>query len=91
MAKLDNKAEDLMLVNEDKVVPSQLPGNGGNQSESNIWYFDNGASNHMTGFKSKFTELNEEIAGIVKFGDGSKVNIEGKGSITFKCKNGDEL
>lgn len=61
LAKLDNKVEDLMLVNENKVVPSQLHGNGGNQSESNLWYLDNGASNHMTGFRSKFTELNDEI------------------------------
>lgn len=30
------------------------------------------------------------MTGKVKFGDGSTVDIEGKGSITFKCKNGEE-
>ncbi|KAL8134089.1 hypothetical protein AgCh_009237 [Apium graveolens] len=30
------------------------------------------------------------MCGVVKFGDGSKVKIEGRGSITFKYKNGDE-
>ena len=27
---------------------------------------------------------------MVKFGDGSMVEIKGKGSISFKCKNGEE-
>lgn len=58
--------------------------------ESNIWYLDNGASNHMTGDKSKFNVLNEEISGNVRFGDGSTIKIEGKGTIKFRCKNGEE-
>lgn len=29
--------------------------------------------------------------GQVRFGDGSTVDIKGKGSILFKCKNGEEL
>lgn len=40
--------------------------------------------------KIKFKELNEDITGQVKFGDGSLVLIKGKGSISVKCKNGDE-
>lgn len=44
----------------------------------------------MTGCKSKFSELNEGITGLVHFGDGSIVKIEGKGSIILKCKNGEE-
>ncbi|XP_074336741.1 uncharacterized protein LOC141673913 [Apium graveolens] len=75
LTQLDKKASDLMLVNESKVVPSKFPGNGGNKTESNMWYLDSDASNHMTGCKSKFTELNEGITGVVKFGDGSKVKI----------------
>lgn len=43
----------------------------------------------MSGFKSKFTELNEKITRLVSFGDGSKVKIEGKGSVSFACKNGE--
>lgn len=38
----------------------------------------------------KFSELNEEITGLVRFGDGSTVQIKGKGSITFRCKNREE-
>ncbi|XP_071740040.1 uncharacterized protein [Rutidosis leptorrhynchoides] len=54
-------------------------------------YLDNGASNHMTGAKKSFSELDESITGHVRFGDGLKVRIAGKGSILFKCKNGDQL
>ncbi|XP_074377180.1 uncharacterized protein LOC141718699 [Apium graveolens] len=50
----------------------------------------NDVSNHMTGLKSEFTELNEGITGLVKFGDGSTVKIEAKGSMTLVCKNGEE-
>lgn len=58
--------------------------------EENIWYLDNGASNHMTGHREKFTKLDESVAGQVKFGDGSVVHIRGKGSIQLLCKNGEE-
>ena len=44
----------------------------------------------MTDDKEKFEELNDKITGSVKFGDGSTVQIEGKGSIAFRCKNGEE-
>lgn len=39
------------------------------------------ASNHMTGEISYFSEINESIKGKVKFGDGSYVDINGKGLI----------
>ena len=55
-----------------------------------MWYLDNGASNHMTGQRGKFKELDERVTGKVKFGDGSTVTIEGKGSVAFQCKNGEE-
>ncbi|XP_074378660.1 uncharacterized protein LOC141720209 [Apium graveolens] len=80
--------EDLMLVNERKVVPKLKQSS--EQVESNLWYLDNGASNHMTGQRSKFKELNENVTGQVRFGDGSTVDIKGKGSVILSCKNGEE-
>lgn len=84
----ENKNE-VVLLNEQSMVP-QLKTGGNNGTESNLWYLDNGASNHMTGVRSKFKELDESITGLVKFGDGSTVNIKGKGTVVFNCKNGEE-
>ena len=54
------------------------------------WYLDSGASNHMTGSKAAFAELDGEVTGSVKFGDGSRVTIRGQGTVIFRCKNGEQ-
>ena len=48
---------------------------------------DSGASNHMTGFKAAFSELDGNVTGTVKFRDGSRVAIRGRGIIIFMCQN----
>ena len=45
-------------------------------------------TNHMTGAKSAFLTLDSGIRGTVKFGDGSVVEIEGRGTILFLGKGG---
>ncbi|XP_052111510.1 uncharacterized protein LOC127742809 [Arachis duranensis] len=57
-------------------------------SEDSAWYLDNRASNHMTGDRSKFVALDTNVKGHVRFGDESKVEINGKGTILFELKNG---
>ncbi|KAM0015872.1 putative malate dehydrogenase (decarboxylating) [Helianthus debilis subsp. tardiflorus] len=78
----------MVLLNEEKVVPSryQEP-----NTSKHMRYLDNGASNHMTGLNEVFAELDEKITGQVRFGDGSKVEIKGRGTILFNCKNGDQF
>ena len=49
------------------------------------WYLDSGASNHMTGSKEAFSELDGNVTGTVKFGDGSRVAIRGRDTIIFRC------
>ncbi|GJV51548.1 zinc finger, CCHC-type containing protein [Tanacetum coccineum] len=78
-----------VFLNEEKVIVNILQ-TGEPQVESDMWYLDNGASNHMTGDRSKFHELDERDTGRVKFGDGSTVAIMGKGSILSDCKNDDQ-
>ena len=56
-------------------------------TDVSIWYLDNGASNHMTGTKSHFTNIDENITGRVRFGDGSYVEIKGRGSVLLRCRN----
>ncbi|GJU66453.1 ribonuclease H-like domain, reverse transcriptase, RNA-dependent DNA polymerase [Tanacetum coccineum] len=47
--------------------------------EESLWYLDNGASNHMTGVKEHFKEIDKKITRNIRFGDGSYVEIKGKG------------
>ncbi|GJX94675.1 hypothetical protein Tco_0349261 [Tanacetum coccineum] len=39
----------------------------------------------MTGVREHFKELDEKVSGKVKFGDGSYIEIKGKGSILLEC------
>ncbi|KAI3684116.1 hypothetical protein L6452_33335 [Arctium lappa] len=78
-----------VYLNEKHVTPTLRNSNEGSNT-TKVWFLDNGASNHMTGDKEKFSELNESVRGYVRFGDDSKVRIEGKGSIIFICKNGEK-
>lgn len=100
MAKLEDDEPALLLAKcdtkrgetgtpylcENQTNPSQMLKS---QGESNVWYLDNGASSHMTGFEAKFTRLDKQVTGVVSFGDGSEVKIQGKGSVSFVCKNGE--
>lgn len=79
-----------LLINERAVVP-KLASNKETVIDSNIWYLDNGASNHMIGQRDKFRKLNEGVTGQVRFGDGSTVDIKGKGTIAFRCKTREEI
>ena len=70
-------------------IPSVKTFTSGVKKEGKRWVLDSGASNHMTGVREIFTELNSNVHGSVKFGDGSVVEIEGIGTILFVGKNGD--
>ncbi|XP_074361870.1 uncharacterized protein LOC141702070 [Apium graveolens] len=69
--KRTKKVEERTLLLNEKDVRPKLSKDSEMQTESNLLYLDNGASNHMTGLRSKFKELDESITGQVKFGDGS--------------------
>uniref|UniRef100_A0ACD5WYF1 Uncharacterized protein n=1 Tax=Avena sativa TaxID=4498 RepID=A0ACD5WYF1_AVESA len=73
--------EEHVFLNEERVVPVPSP--------DERWYLDTGASNHMTGSRSVFTSIDERVKGDVRFGDGSVVDIQGRGSVLFVCKNGE--
>jgi hypothetical protein len=53
------------------------------------WILDTGATNHMTGERGFFSELDTGVHGSVRFGDGSMVKIKGRGTVLFKCKTGE--
>ena len=52
------------------------------------WYLDSGATNHMTGNRDAFAELDEKVSGKVRFGDGSVVTICGRGTVLFTIGGG---
>jgi hypothetical protein len=61
---------ELVLLNEGKVKPKL-----GGEQEFDSWYLDSGASNHVTDCKEVFSDLDETVKGLVRFGDGSVVEI----------------
>jgi hypothetical protein len=54
------------------------------------WYLDSRATHHMTGRQEFFADLNTDVRGTVRFGDASKVEIKGVGSIVFQAKTGEQ-
>jgi transposase InsO family protein len=74
----------LVFLNEEKSMV--VPGRADERLDT-TWYLDTGASNHMTGDRAVFATLDETITGNVRFGDGSVVQIRGRGTIAF-CIDG---
>ncbi|XP_076956879.1 uncharacterized protein LOC143632192 [Bidens hawaiensis] len=73
----------MVHLNEERLRPDRYEND---TKMEDVWYLDNGASNHMTGNRGFFLELNERITGKVRFGDGSCVEIKGNGRY-FSKKN----
>ena len=86
------EADELMMhevvyLNEQKVKPSEFEADS---DTKNVWYLDNGASNHMSGNILFFDTVDETITGKVRFGDDSRIDIRGKGSVRFIFKGGEK-
>lgn len=90
LAKHKRDKGDIILLSKKNVVPKLTWDSGEERVDSNLWYLDNGESNHMTDQKSKFREPDKGVIGQVKFGDGLVMKIKGKISIISMCRNGEE-
>ncbi|XP_024964069.1 uncharacterized protein LOC112504361 [Cynara cardunculus var. scolymus] len=60
------------------------------KSMSDLWYLDNGCSNHMTGNKDLFLNLEESKKKDVRTGDDKKLIVYGNGDISIKIRNKDK-
>ncbi|CAD6340073.1 unnamed protein product [Miscanthus lutarioriparius] len=63
----------------EKVIPIDVP--------DGVWVLDTGASNHMTGTRSVLTQLDRSVLGTMRFGDGSRVEIEGISSVVIQGRH----
>nr|GEW88632.1 ribonuclease H-like domain, reverse transcriptase, RNA-dependent DNA polymerase [Tanacetum cinerariifolium] len=71
MAILEDEEEQNVSLHEEDVGYIET-------NKDSLWYLDNGASNHMTGIREHFKELDEKVSGKVRFRDGSYIKIKGK-------------
>ena len=81
----------LLMAVVEEVSDLLLHGSKGATSDPALWYLDTGATNHMTGRKEFFNKLDESINGSMKFGDNSRIQIEGRGEIEVSQKDGSNL
>ncbi|WVZ50972.1 hypothetical protein U9M48_002169 [Paspalum notatum var. saurae] len=62
---------------------------GAGDTDDALWHLDTGATNHMTGSRAVFSDIDASVRGTVRFDDGSLVDIEGRGTVLFSCKSGE--
>ncbi|XP_057756220.1 uncharacterized protein LOC130975441 [Arachis stenosperma] len=55
--------------------------------DENIWCLDNACSNHMSDRKELFSSLDDSVKLLLKFGNSTKIPIEGKGHIPIRLKD----
>jgi hypothetical protein len=77
------------LLHLDEPRAHTLLGDGLNNDKINGWCLDTDATQHMTGRREFFTELDSSVRGSVKFGDISSVEIKGVGSVIFTAEFGE--
>ena len=77
----------LLMAMVEEVTDLLLHGSENASSDPTLWYLDTRVTNHMFGCRNFFSELDESTSGFVKFGDNSRIRIEGKGGIEINHKN----
>jgi cyclophilin family peptidyl-prolyl cis-trans isomerase len=84
--RVDKKVEETTnLATEDEVKEGFLlmAHNEVNTGNNTVWYLNSGASNHMCGHKDLFKEMRKVEDGHVSFGDASKVEVKGQGTVCY--------
>jgi hypothetical protein len=79
-------AAHLVHLHEEKVF-AQLGEKG--IRDFRAWICDTGATNHMSGSRAAFAEMDAAVRGTVRFGDDSVAEIEGRSTVELLCKDGE--
>jgi gag-polypeptide of LTR copia-type/Zinc knuckle len=58
------------------------------KTAEDIWFIDSGCSNHMSGQRESFEDLDENYKLKVKLGDNKSIQVKGKGTVTINTSNG---
>ena len=74
----------MAIEGSDEILPQ-----GVSQCDLNkgMWYLDTSASGHMTGDKDLISDLDDSYKATVRFGDGSRISIEGRDKIVLNSKD----
>jgi hypothetical protein len=75
------------LLHLDEPRAHALLSDDSSNDKTNGWCLDTDTTNHMTGQREFFTELNSNVWGSVRFGDASGVEINGVGSVIFTAES----
>ncbi|XP_012703648.1 uncharacterized protein LOC105914958 [Setaria italica] len=78
-----------VLLHLDEPRAHAFLGDGSSNDRTEGWCLDTDATQHMTGRREFFTELDSSVRGTVKFGDASSVEIKGVGSVIFTAESGE--
>lgn len=64
--------------------------NVGEEGSPEVWYLDNGCSNHMSGNESLFSFIDKNIKFEIRMENNGIVLVVGKGSIMIYTKQGEK-
>ena len=79
---LAEKMPNLLVLNEEKATVNPFI-DGEDQVETNMWYLDKGATDHMTKDRAQCKELHEKFIRNMKVYNGSILPIQDKGFILY--------
>ena len=60
-------------------------------TRDDVWFLDSGCSNHMSGDRTLFFELDEGFTQMVKLGNHTKLNVVGKGNVRISLEGVNHL
>ena len=61
------------------------------QKTAEVWFIDNGCSNHMTCLKPIFKELNQGEKLKVELGNDNELQVKGKGTVEIETRHGKRI
>ena len=80
-AKLDEE-EEMLLMSYVELYKGK---------KEDAWFLDSGCSNHMSGDRTMFNELDESFRHSVKLGNNTKMDVMGKGSVKLLLNGVDHI